>query len=106
MTNRLIQLAGVVAFATAGCFASSDLRNSRACFRRRTLPLRSRPNLALSPFFSDIAHSICQPLTARSLSRATKALTHRDGKQRFLAVPPLAVAGEGRLPRFFSSPLP
>ena len=38
---------------------SSALRNSRVSLRRRTLRRRSRPNLALSPFFSDIVSSSC-----------------------------------------------
>jgi len=33
---------------------SSALRNSRVSLRRRILRRRSRPNLALSPFLSDI----------------------------------------------------
>jgi hypothetical protein len=43
-------------------FVSSAFRASRVCFWRRILCRRSRPNLALSPFLSDIIPSLVSPL--------------------------------------------
>jgi len=43
-------------------FVSSAFRDSRVCFRRRIFCRCSRPNLALSPFLSDIIPSLVSPL--------------------------------------------
>ncbi|PYV19367.1 MAG: hypothetical protein DMG21_01880 [Acidobacteria bacterium] len=86
--RRLAHFSGARGLSAIPPLVSNAFRSSRTRFRNKTFCFRNRPNLALSPFRSDMAHSSVAPdIDCEPWLDFTSGITKtRSHKSTFLVV--------------------